>query len=179
MDRPTIKEDEEEKELQKDHSYQTTLTILKQYGDVIKPFGNLWPNYTEKNYLSDYHSTVWVTPIQLAEIISDLDKAMKADKEALSYSKCSKLVIKLLEGQQKKQHVKEIILTEFSESKFKTKCKKNAMTVSKIYDFFEMFNKGYPTLHSRLETKYMLDPDTADAWMQEFRKFLTLVISET
>lgn len=146
---------------------------------MINPFWNLWPKYTEKNYLSDYHSTVWVTPIQLAEIISELDKSLKTDKDAPSYAKCSKLTIQLLESQQNKQHLKEVIPTEFSEAKFKTKCKKNAMTVSKIYDFFEMFNKGYPTLHSRLQTKYMLDPDTADAWMQEFRKFITLLLSET
>jgi hypothetical protein len=65
-------------------------------------------------------------------------------------------------------------------TKFKPLYNKRKPTiVKKIYNVFETYDKGSKTLHERLQRKYMIDSDTANAWIIEFRKYIAILLTET
>jgi len=76
IERPVNIADEKEDNYKAERSYELTVNCLNSFKDILQPFWNLWPQYTDVNHLSDYHSTVWVNANQLAQITSKIDREM-------------------------------------------------------------------------------------------------------
>jgi hypothetical protein len=53
------------------------------------------------------------------------------------------------------------------------------MIFKKIYNHYDSCDLGSKTLKKRLQDKYLLNETTAEAWIREFRKYATIVLTET
>ena len=76
IERPVIKEDEQEDNYLADRRYELTINCLHSFQSILDPFKNLWPEYSDENYLSDYHSTVWVTANDLSKLSRKIGLAL-------------------------------------------------------------------------------------------------------
>ena len=60
--------------------YKATIELLNQHRDLINPFNNLWPDYSNYLLLSDYQEIRWVTYDCLHEIKQELSKRIEETK---------------------------------------------------------------------------------------------------
>jgi hypothetical protein len=155
------------------------MTYMRTFEDTIRPIKCMWPNYTHENYISDIHSTVWTTPIELARLIKDIDlKVMRSDKtiDIVKFGEVTNEAIGVFE----KTHAKKSVKPEkFSKTKFKPKFQKKTLDVNKIFKMYDNNSVGDKTLHTRVVRKYALDNDTANAWILEFKKFFIIKLTQT
>jgi hypothetical protein len=180
MERPVIKEDEQEVNYLAERRYELTINCLHSFKSLLDPFKNLWPEYSDENYLSDYHSTVWVTTSDLAKLSRKIDDDIKEKKIGLDLTAWGDLTNNVIESFQKFQHTEKLVIKNYGKDKFKTFVEKKKPTIiKKIYGKFEVYSLGEKTLATRLQRKYMLDADTAIAWITEARKYITILLCET
>ena len=156
-----------------------TQTYLKNYNSVLNPLPLVWPEYTHENYVSDCHSTIWVTPKQLIKLIRDIESAAKRGEKTISNKAFGEATNSIITSFEKSVAAKAVKPATFSKAKFKPCYQKKNLNINKIFKQYDMNTVGDKTLHQRLVRKYGLDNDTATAWVMEFKKFVTLLMAET
>ena len=133
LDRPINPEDDKHTKVPVTFKYELSMTYMRTFEDTIHPVKCLWPNYTHENYISDIHSTVWTTPIELAWLIKDIDlKVRRSDKtiDCVKFGEVTNEAIGVFE----KTHAKKSVIAEkFSTTKFKPKFQKKTLDVNKIF----------------------------------------------
>lgn len=179
LDRPILQDDAKDAKMVVTHKYELTLTYLKNFSSVLNPLGLLWPEYSHENYVSDCHSTIWVTPKQLIKLLRDIESAAKRGEKTISNKSFGDSTNSIITSFEKSVAVSSAKPADFSKAKYKPSYQKKNLNVSKIFKAYDMNSAGDKTLHQRLTTKYGIDNDTASAWIMEFKKFVTMLVAET
>jgi len=186
--RPIPKCDEKEDAYVVTYDYSTTLRYFNALEHLLNPFYCIWSDLSEDQQLKEYHFTVWVTQEELKNINTTIDEYSEDGMSSpylLINSDIAKadwygVVDEVIKTQKQRMSLQTVKPKALSKSKFKTTFSKSKeIIVKKIYNAFEGCNYGIKTLIDRLQTKYMVDASTAEAWVVEFRKYITIVATET
>lgn len=187
ISRPVLKDDEVESNYQMDNSYQKTLIYFNYFEYLINPFWLLWPDYKNESHMRDYHMTSWVSRKQLNEIHQKIDKYLEEGRFfhcnfniLIGKGDWERIASDIIKEQKDKVKIEATKPSELSKDKFVTPFSKNKpMIFKKIYNNFDSCNYGIKTLQKRLQDKYLLSEATAEAWIREFRKFVTIMLTES
>jgi len=168
--------------LSNERKYATTLELLKSTAD-LNPFWNIWCDYSSDELELDNHSTCWVIRNELGALISKhIDNEMQHGELEFTFEKISDLASKTIEFYQTEQH-SDIRIPQIFSTDIKTKpwCNKNKkIGLKKLYEKVEeRISIDKPKLIESISQKYMLNDETAEAWVIEFVKYVTILITET
>jgi hypothetical protein len=179
LDRPILVEDDKDTKCGVAHKYELTMTYMRTFDDTLRPIRCLWPDYTHENYVSDNHSTIWVTPIGLAKLIKDVNLKVRRNDKTIDYVKFGELTNEAIITFEKTHAKKPVKPEKFSQAKFKPKFQKKNLDVNKIFKLYDNNSIGDKSLLTRVARKYALDNETATAWIMEFKKFFIIKLIQT
>ena len=149
----------------------------------------LWPDYSNENYISDIHSTVWMTTYQqvnLAKLCLEKSSSFKdyADYEGIGDA-TNEIIEKLTKDSNMierkcnkcdKLHIKDDVPEEIRKLR-----PSFVNSKSKLGDLFKRVEEtidkfGGKVLNKRMTYKYAIDTQTSLAWRYEFQKFIAFLL---
>mmetsp|Transcript_10629 Transcript_10629/g.12098 ORF Transcript_10629/g.12098 Transcript_10629/m.12098 type:complete len:453 (-) Transcript_10629:480-1838(-) len=157
-------------------NYHAALVNLDQRKDIVKPFNNLWPRYNDVNeFMTDYEFNCYVSGEGIPQIIGYMNQhCVESGSQQIQVDTCKSLAAQCrkeftISGAPLDVKISVVQGNSVKHKFFKGRAQTPAQVLNKALSLV------FPARFlDNLMMEQLLDANTANKWLLEYRKYLVL-----